>query len=113
MFTFGSLLLTTGSPADRFGRKRIFASGMMLFVAFKPFCAGPTGVELAASIAQLVAATLRKNFRRIDPAKSRIVLLDGGARILPTFAQSLSRKAAKRLTKLGVEVSTGVKVEKV
>jgi NADH dehydrogenase len=75
--------------------------------------AGPTGVELAASIAQLVSVTLRKNFRRIDPAGSRIVLLDGGARVLPTFAESLSRKAAKRLTKLGVEVSTGVKVEKV
>jgi len=75
--------------------------------------AGPTGVELAASIAQLVSVTLRKNFRKIDPAKSRIVLLDGGARVLPTFAESLSRKAAKRLTKLGVEVSTGVKVEKV
>src|SRR5260221_5393341 len=75
--------------------------------------AGPTGVELAASIAQMAAVTLRKNFRKIDPAKSRIVLLDGGARILPTFAESLSRKAAKRLTKLGVEVSTGVKVEKV
>ena len=75
--------------------------------------AGPTGVELAASIAQLVSVTLRRNFRKIEPAKSRIVLLDGGARILPTFAESLSRKAAKRLTKLGVEVSTGVRVEKV
>jgi NADH:ubiquinone reductase (H+-translocating) len=75
--------------------------------------AGPTGVELAASIAQLAAVTLRKNFRKIDPAKSRIVLLDGGPRVLPTFAESLSRKAAKRLAKLGVEVSTGVKVEKV
>jgi NADH dehydrogenase len=75
--------------------------------------AGPTGVELAASIAQLAKVTLRKNFRRIDPAKSRIVLLDGGPRVLPTFAESLSRKAAKRLTKLGVQVSTGVKVEKV
>jgi NADH:ubiquinone reductase (H+-translocating) len=75
--------------------------------------AGPTGVELAASIAQLVSVTLRNNFRKIDPAKSRILLLDGGARILPTFAESLSRKAAKRLTKLGVEVSTGAKVEKV
>jgi NADH dehydrogenase len=75
--------------------------------------AGPTGVELAASIAQLATVTLRNNFRRIDPAKSRIVLLDGGARVLPTFAESLSRKAAKRLAKLGVEVSTGVKVEKV
>jgi NADH:ubiquinone reductase (H+-translocating) len=75
--------------------------------------AGPTGVELAASIGHLVSVTLRNNFRKIDPAKSRIVLLDGGARILPTFAESLSRKAAKRLTKLGIEISTGVKVEKV
>src|SRR3984957_3722039 len=75
--------------------------------------AGPTGVELAASIAQLAAVTLRNNFRKIDPAKSRIVLLDGGPRILPTFADSLSRKAARRLAKLGVEISTGVKVEKV
>jgi NADH:quinone reductase (non-electrogenic) len=75
--------------------------------------AGPTGVELAASIAQLARVTLRKNFRKIDPANNRIVLLDGGARILPTFAESLSQKAARRLAKLGVEVSTGVKVEKV
>lgn len=75
--------------------------------------AGPTGVELAASIAQLVSVTLRKNFRNIDPAKSRILLLDGGARVLPTFAESLSRKVGKRLKKLGVEVMNGVKVEKV
>src|ERR1700756_4134360 len=75
--------------------------------------AGPTGVELAASIAQLVSVTLRNNFRKIDPAKSRIVLLDGGTRVLPTFAESLSQKATKRLAKFGVEVSTGVKVEKV
>ncbi len=75
--------------------------------------AGPTGVELAASIAHLVSVTLRKNFRSIDPAKCRIVLLDGGKRVLPTFAESLSIKVAKRLQKLGVEVRTGVKVEKV
>jgi NADH:ubiquinone reductase (H+-translocating) len=75
--------------------------------------AGPTGVELAASIAQLVSVTLRRNFRNIDPARSRIVLLDGGARVLPTFAESLSKKVARRLNKLGVEVMTGVKVEKV
>ena len=49
--------------------------------------AGPTGVELAASIAHLVSVTLRNNFRKIDPAKSRIMLLDGGARILPSFAE--------------------------
>src|SRR3984885_256200 len=75
--------------------------------------AGPTGVELAASIAQLATVTLRKNFRKIDPEKSRILLLDSGPRILPTFADSLSRKAARRLAKLGVEISTGVKVDKV
>src|ERR1700692_895234 len=77
------------------------------------FAPGPTGVELAASIAQLASVTLRNNFRKIDPAKSRILLLDGGARILPTFAESLSQKGAKRLTKLGVQGSSGVKVGKV
>jgi NADH dehydrogenase len=75
--------------------------------------AGPTGVELAASIAHLGSVTLRKNFHKIDPAKRRILLLDAGARVLPTFAESLSKKVAKRLRKLGVEVLTGVKVERV
>jgi NADH dehydrogenase len=74
---------------------------------------GPTGVELAASMAQMATVTLRGNFRRIDPAKTSIVLLEGGNRILPTFAESLSRKAARRLEKLGVKVLTGTRVEKV
>src|SRR6202048_351036 len=59
--------------------------------------AGPTGVELAASIAQMAAVTLRGNFRRIDPAETSIVLLDGGNRILPSYAESLAKKAARRL----------------
>jgi NADH:ubiquinone reductase (H+-translocating) len=74
---------------------------------------GPTGVELSASIAQMARVTLRGNFRRIDPANASIVLLEGGNRILPTFAESLSRKATRRLEKLGVKVLTGTKVEKV
>jgi NADH:ubiquinone reductase (H+-translocating) len=74
---------------------------------------GPTGVELAASLAQMAAVTLRGNFRRIDPANTSVVLIEGGNRILPTFADSLSRKAARRLEKLGVKVLTGTKVEKV
>jgi NADH dehydrogenase len=61
----------------------------------------------------MAKATLRGNFRRIDPAKTSILLLEGGNRILPTFAESLSRKAARRLEKLGVKVLTGTKVEKV
>jgi NADH dehydrogenase len=75
--------------------------------------AGPTGVELAASIAQMATVTLRNNFRKIDPAETRILLLDAGKRVLPSFAESLSKKAARRLEKLGVEVRTGVKVENV
>jgi NADH:ubiquinone reductase (H+-translocating) len=75
--------------------------------------AGPTGVELAASIAQLATTTLRKNFRRIDPATTTIVLLDGAGRILPSFAESLSKKAANRLAKLGVRVITGAMVESI
>jgi NADH:ubiquinone reductase (H+-translocating) len=75
--------------------------------------AGPTGVELAASIAQLATTTLRRNFRRIDSATTAIVLLDGAKRILPSFAESLSKKAADHLAKLGVQVITGAMVERI
>src|SRR5882762_3967245 len=68
--------------------------------------AGPTGVELAASMAQLAALTLRGQYGRIDPATSSIILVEGGKRILPTFAESLARKAAHRLEKLGVKILT-------
>jgi NADH dehydrogenase len=73
--------------------------------------AGPTGVELAASIAQMAQTTLRANFRRIDPAKTSIVLLDGAKRVLPSFSESSSLKAAQRLAKLGVKVITSAMVE--
>jgi NADH dehydrogenase len=75
--------------------------------------AGPSGVELAGSLAHLVSVTLRGNFHRIDPSKSAIILLDAGKRVLPTFAESVSRKVTRRLEKLGVKVMTGVKVETV
>jgi NADH:ubiquinone reductase (H+-translocating) len=73
--------------------------------------AGPSGVELAGSLAHLVKVTLRGNFHRIDPSKSTIILLDAGNRVLPTFAEPLSRRVTRRLTNLGVKVMTGVKVE--
>jgi NADH:ubiquinone reductase (H+-translocating) len=59
----------------------------------------------------LATTTLRRNFRRIDPATTTIILLDGAKRILPSFAESLSKKAAKRLAKLGVQVVTDAMVE--
>jgi NADH dehydrogenase len=75
--------------------------------------AGPTGVELAASLAQMSTTTLRSNFRRIDPADTSIFLLEGGKRVLPSFAESLAEKAAARLMKLGVKVVTGAMVEQI
>ena len=75
--------------------------------------AGPTGVELAASIAHLSKVTLFENFRRIDPAKSAIILVEADDRILPSFAAPLSMKAAMRLQSCGVTIRTGTRVEKV
>jgi NADH dehydrogenase len=75
--------------------------------------AGPTGVELAASIAQMATRTLRSNFRNIDPAQSSVYLIEGGKRVLPSFHDSLSLKAAAHLRKLGVKVLTETIVEKV
>jgi NADH dehydrogenase len=75
--------------------------------------AGPTGVELAGSLAHLVKVTLRGNFHRIDPAKASIILIEGAKRVLPTFAEPVSRKVASRLEKLGVKVVTDVRVETV
>ena len=74
---------------------------------------GPTGVEMAAAFAILVRTTLSSDFRRIDPTKARIVLVDAGPRVLGTFAPDLSAAAQKRLEKLGVEVRLGHAVEKI
>lgn len=72
--------------------------------------AGPTGVELAGAIAELRRFTLASDFRRVDPASARIILLQSGPRILPTFHEKLSRAAHERLEELGVEIRTGARV---
>lgn len=72
--------------------------------------AGPTGVELAGAIAEIARRALRREFRAIDPADSRVVLLEGGDRVLPTFPPSLSNKAAAQLRRAGVEVRCSAQV---
>jgi len=72
---------------------------------------GPTGVELAATIAQLARVTLRRDFRRIDPGQTQIVLLEGGKRILPSFDEGLANAARRQLNRLGVTVRTGAVAE--
>lgn len=74
---------------------------------------GPTGVEMAGSIAELARRALAAEFRHIDPASSRILLLEAGPRVLAAFPEGLSRKAERSLTKLGVEVRCNSRVTKV
>jgi NADH:ubiquinone reductase (H+-translocating) len=75
--------------------------------------AGPTGVEMAAAIAVLVRTTLQSEFRRIDLASARVVLVDMASRALGTFSESLSAAAKTRLEKLGVELRLGHAVDQI
>ena len=72
--------------------------------------AGPTGVELAGSLAELARQTLREDFRAIDTAAARILLVEGSPRVLNGYHPSLAKRAKASLEKLGVEVHTGTLV---
>ncbi|MEM1318010.1 MAG: NAD(P)/FAD-dependent oxidoreductase [Pseudomonadota bacterium] len=73
--------------------------------------AGPTGVELAGSIAELAHVSLSGDFRQINVKAARVLLVEGGPRVLPTFPEDLSATAERSLEKLGVEVLTNTMVE--
>ena len=75
--------------------------------------AGPTGVEMASAIAFLVHKTFKSEFRRIDPASARIVLVDQSPRVLGSFSEKLSTAAKNRLEHLGVEVRLGHGVDQI
>lgn len=74
---------------------------------------GPTGVEMAGALSELCNRALVKDFRKIDPRKTRIVLVEAGSRILSSFPEVLSQEATKALVRLGVEVETSARVEDV
>ena len=81
--------------------------------ALMTFCvigAGPTGVEMAGTLAEIARHTLKGEFRRIDPASATVLLIEGGPRVLQAMPDSLSRKAEQQLEKLGVEVRLNAKV---
>lgn len=71
---------------------------------------GPTGVELAGTLAEIARHTLKREFRRIDPREARVLLLEAGPRVLATFPESQSEKARQLLQEIGVEVRTGAAV---
>jgi NADH:ubiquinone reductase (H+-translocating) len=74
---------------------------------------GPTGVELAGTLAEISRHALKHEFRSIDPARTHILLIEGGPRVLPTYAEDLSRSAEEQLKHLGVEVRTSTMVTQV
>ena len=73
--------------------------------------AGATGVELAGAIGEIARQTLKHDFRSIRPEEAEIILIDGAPRVLMPFPEDLAQKAARALTKLGVQVKTGVMVK--
>ncbi|MDQ1387408.1 MAG: hypothetical protein QOF56_862 [Acidobacteriaceae bacterium] len=72
--------------------------------------AGPTGVELAAAIAEIARQTLKNDFRSIRPEESQIILIDGAPRVLMSFPEDLSEKASRSLNRLGVTLRCGAMV---
>jgi NADH dehydrogenase len=80
------------------------------FLTFVVVGAGPTGVELVGQLAELSRHTLRRNFRRIDPAEARILLLDAAPAVLGAFPEPLRRRAMRDLRDIGVEVHLGTAV---
>jgi len=75
--------------------------------------AGPTGIEMASALADLVSRALRSEFRRIDPTSARIILIDVSKHVLATFSEKLSAAAERRLESLGVEVRLGRSVDRI
>ncbi len=74
---------------------------------------GPTGVELAGSLGEIANHTLKHDFRSIRPQDARIIVVDGGSRVLASYPEDLSLKAEKQLLKLGARVRTGLMVTQV
>ncbi|NRA90256.1 MAG: NAD(P)/FAD-dependent oxidoreductase, partial [Simkaniaceae bacterium] len=83
------------------------------YLNFVVIGAGPTGVEMAGSIAEIAHNTMFRNFRRINPGKSKIYLVEGASRVLPPFPKKLSERARKDLEKMGVRVLTEKRVTNV
>jgi NADH dehydrogenase len=79
-------------------------------LTFAVIGAGPTGVEMAGTLAEIARHTLEGEFRRIDPASAEVLLIEGGPRVLQAMPESLSQRALEQLQKLGVQVRLNAKV---
>ncbi|WP_269789868.1 NAD(P)/FAD-dependent oxidoreductase [Stenotrophomonas sp. Iso1] len=83
------------------------------WLSFAVVGGGPTGVELAGTLAEIARHTLKNEFHHIDPASAKVRLVEAGPRVLSSFPEALSLKARQQLEKLGVEVLTGTAVNNI
>src|SRR5271166_6584005 len=88
-------------------------TGMHRPLNFVVVGAGPTGVELAGTLAEIARKSLAENFRNINPAKTRVLLVEGGPSVLSSYPEDLRRSAVEQLQHLGVEVQTNSVVTEV
>jgi NADH dehydrogenase len=96
--------------AFELAEREAIAQGRHPTLSFVVIGAGPTGVELAGAISDISRRYMEHDFRAIDPRQARIILLEGGPRVLPAYPEDLSASAEKQLRDLGVEVRTNAMV---
>ena len=99
--------------AFELAERRAFAGESCDPLNFVVVGAGPTGVELAGTLAEICRHALAKDFRSIDPRQARIHLIEGSAHVLPAYPEDLSRSAGEQLQRLGVEVLTSAMVTQI
>ncbi len=99
--------------AFELAEREVVETGAHAILNFVVIGGGPTGVELAGAISDISKLYMRHDFRHIDPAKARVILIEGSPRILAAYPEDLSKKAAQQLEQLGVEVHTGQAVSEV
>jgi NADH dehydrogenase len=86
--------------------REIDADECATWMTFVIIGAGPTGVEMAGALAEISRRVLERDFRRIDPGRARIILIEAGPRVLPAMSPESSKSARRQLERLGVEVIT-------
>jgi len=88
-------------------------AGAKAWLTFVIVGGGPTGVELSGALGEITRFTLTKDFRHINPSATRVILVEAGARLLPSFHEDLGRKAQRDLESLGVQIWSGCRVTEV
>lgn len=109
----GKILTAFESAEELAASGKADASLLHELLTFVQVGAGTAGVEMAGTMAEMARMALAKDFRHIDPGSAHILLFDAAPRILPTYSEGLAEKARRHLERLGVEVRTNAKVERV